>query len=363
MKTLLIDELICPSIHSGSCCQGQLYLDDQLFKPRFQSSGKELQEGILTCQTCNQRYPVISGVAIVLNHVFSWLRANHYYIVSGAATVGGISEAMTDWLTEQGWHLSNRTADNYYETPRWINIFTATHYDTTPAGADDHSPLGKFIASQPGVFEVTLEILQQNLVGKVKYALDIGTNVGGMAAKVASLADNIYGIDVAFNPILTARRLQCGCPLPQTHYRCYMDGHHYESRSIAPMLNNTEFLVGSAAHLPLKGRFGLVTALNVIDSVPNPREILKAATSALEDNGYLLVTSPYSWTSDDVPVDNWLGGKSDDPSPQALIRELTELGLEVITERDHVPWVLREHQRWYRVFLNHCVLARKRSNG
>lgn len=41
-----------------------------------------------------------------------------------------------------------------------------------------------------------------------------------------------------------------------------------------------------------------------------------------------------------------------------LLEALRERGLEIIDHRDHVPWSLREHARWYRVCHDHCVLAR-----
>ena len=47
------------------------------------------------------------------------------------------------------------------------------------------------------------------------------------------------------------------------------------------------------------------------------------------------------------------------PSAEQMVRELEELGFGILESVDHVPWVLREHQRWYRAFLNHCILARR----
>ena len=46
----------------------------------------------------------------------------------------------------------------------------------------------------------------------------------------------------------------------------------------------------------------------------------------------------------------------------SLLAALRSRGLEILADRDHVPWVLREHDRWYRVFHDHCILAR-RSDG
>lgn len=60
-----------------------------------------------------------------------------------------------------------------------------------------------------------------------------------------------------------------------------------------------------------------------------------------------------------MPIDNWLGASAESPSAIATREEIERLGFTILEETDHIPWVLREHQRWYRVFLNRCILARK----
>jgi len=319
-----------------------------------------MTEAVLRCQQCGAAYPVICGVAVVMDNIQAWLRSNYYHVLSGAHKAGGISEPLCTWLESFGWHLTNQPSNNYYESPRWINIFTATHYDSVQAGADDTTDIGRLLAGQPSVFEVVVDLLGQHLPGRVEKALDVGTNVGGMAWRVAAFADSVLGLDTAFNCVLTARRVQQGRPKPIAHYNRYMDGQRYDRRDIGPFPGNTEFMVASASPPPLDERYGLITVLNVIDCVPDPEAFLSYLYDALEPGGHMLVTSPYSWGSDDVPVDRWIGGAAGQSSSAALVEFLGNLGLEIVVERDNVPWVLREHQRWYRLFYNHCVLARKR---
>lgn len=358
MRMELISTLTCPESRQGSPCGGPLRLA-QTPRPELDAEGTELREGVLHCPGCGAEYPVIAGIAILLPQVLGWLRANYYYLVAGAAQAGGIGAEMTAWLEARDWHLGNRLASNYYEENRWVNIFTSTHYDTTPAGADDRSALGRFIASQPQVFETVEAMLARHLDGPVARALDVGTNVGGMALRLGALAGSVVGIDLAYNPVLAARRIQTGHPLPQREYRRYLDGRHHELRPLPAERANTEFLVASATALPLSGRFALITALNVVDVVPEPVEFLRRLAEHLEPGGLLLITSPYSWGSDDVPIDAWVGATREAPSAEQMVRELEGLGFGILESVDHVPWVLREHQRWYRAFLNHCILARR----
>lgn len=359
MRTVITQQLACPKIHDGVICHGALHLDESAVAAAYADGHRDLLEGVLSCTRCGTGYPVIAGVGILLDDVRSWLRANYYYVIEGAARAGGLGLELMRWLDRHGWHLANQLADNYYETPRWVNMFAVAHYGQRATEEGECSFLDDAIGSRPSVFEIVPSMIGRHLAAPVESALDIGTNVGGMALRAAPFAKAVFGIDVAFNPILLARRLQCGFPARLTELRHYLDGHRYVSQRVGEAPSNTEFLVASASQLPLRGKFGLVTAMNVIDVVPQPRAFLKEISGVLADGGLLLLTSPYSWASDSVPIDEWLGGTEELPSVVAVRNAISELGLEILEEVDEVPWVLREHQRWHRVFLNHCVIARK----
>jgi len=351
MKTTLLTDLNCPG------CQGALEIDKNKVKP-VTTDDNELREGLLTCKSCNKNYPVICGLAILLDKTNTWLRSNYYYLAEGALNSSGIGESLARYLDQQGWRMSASPANNYYELPRWVEIFLSTHYDPIPAGANDTSDLGQTIAGQPSVFDFVSDNLQQLKPGSGGRALDVGANVGGMTWRLAQQMDNVIAIDTAFNPMLTARKIQLGEPQPQTSIRRYIDGLRHEEIQIGPFPSNVEFLIASVFDLPINGQFDVVTALNVIDVVPNPNAFIEVLINRLESGGLLVITSPYSWGSDDVPIENWLGDK-DTPSSEVLTTLLKDKGLTIEQEADCIPWVLREHKRWYRVFHNHCVIARK----
>lgn len=350
MKIEIVDLLLCPAEACGSPLVPEAGAD---------IAGGELREGLLECGGCGAQYPVIAGVAVLMEQPAAWLRQNYYYVASGAAAVGGIGKVPGNWLESHDWRMGNRHPENYYETERWLNIFASTHYDESPGGADDATPIGRFLAGQPQVFDVLLEGLRRYAGEGIGYALDVGTNVGGMAHRCARIAKRVIGIDTSFNAILAARRIHAGQPVPLRHYRRCIDGRRYEERPLPPAPANTEFLVTSAFAPALRGGFDLVTALNVVDSVPDPRRLLRALRAALRPGGVLALSSPYSWGSDDVPVDRWIGGSAELPSADAMRRELASQGFELLEEQDGVSWVLREHARWYRAFVNHCLIARR----
>ena len=352
MKTNLISKLSCPT------CQNKLMVSSVLVDPTYSQNKTELAEGLMQCTNCKKNYPVLNGVAIILPNTNSWLRNNYYYIAEGIFTAGSLSQPIKQYLDQQGWRMSSAPANNYYELPRWVDIFLSTHYDPTPAGADDDSNLGKLISSQPSVFDFVAHTLKQHTLSADSRALDVGTNVGGMAYRLAESVNEVVAIDTAYNPILAARKIQLGLPEKQRTIRRYIDGLQHEEINIGPFPDNVEFLVASIFDLPIEGQFDVISALNVIDVVPDPEGFINIMIDRLNLNGLLIITSPYSWGSDDVPIDNWLGDKNTSSS-KALINLLKEKNLEIEDEADCIPWVLREHRRWYRVFHNHCVIARK----
>ena len=363
MRLSIISRLRCPAAGPRTACNGALVLESQAPSPVVTLAGRELHEGLLACTECGASYPVVTGVPLLLPNILSWLRFNYYYVMEGAARVGGIGPGLMAWLDDRDWHLGNQLADNYYETPRWVNIFSVTHYVSPCLAAPGSSLLDTLVASRPSVFEVAARMIGRHLAKPAAFALDVGTNVGGMAYRLGEFAGAILGIDVAFNPVLMARRVNLGLPLPIEQVRQYLDGHHYAPHEVRRGPENAEFLVASIDHLPVQGRFGLITALNVVDVVAQPRSFLARVSALLETDGLLLVTSPYSWASDSVPIEEWLGGTRELASADAVRDTMRSCDLEIVEEVDDVPWVLQEHRRWYRVFLNHCILARKRGDG
>jgi SAM-dependent methyltransferase len=327
--------------------------------PSTAEDGDELHEGVLRCAECREEYPIVAGTAVVLPSVRSWLRAHYYYILAGASQAGGIGSGLMSWLEARDWHLGNRFAYDYYEENRWIGMFAGSHYDPVPAADASDSPLAE-ICAMPNVFDVAIEMLGRHLEEKAARALDVGTNVGGMALRLAQCARDVVGIDAAFNPVLAARRIQLGRPRPLHSYRRYLDGLHYESRPLQAVRGNTEFLVGSAAALPVQGSFEVITMLGLVDVAAEPRRLLAQLAGVLAPGGSLLVSSPYSWSSDNAPMEQWVGASQARPTASQMIHEIQALGLEVLETKDNVLQILREHQRWHRVYVNHCILAKKK---
>lgn len=74
------------------------------------------------------------------------------------------------------------------------------------------------------------------------------------------------------------------------------------------------------------GTFARAIALNVLDCVANPRELLVSLASVLRTGGKISLTCPYDWSPGATPVEAWLGGHSErsdsNGAPEKVLRSL-----------------------------------------
>jgi hypothetical protein len=106
--------------------------------------------------------------------------------------------------------------------------------------------------------------------------------------------------------------------------------------------------------------YGRVVALNLVDSVRQPRQLLSVVDGLCAPGGELILTSPYSWQSSVVDEAERFGG--DDPAAALTAILTTGSGLGApytIEDTDELPWTLRRDARSAATYRIHYVRARK----
>jgi hypothetical protein len=125
------------------------------------------------------------------------------------------------------------------------------------------------------------------------------------------------------------------------------------SRSVA-------FICGDALDPPLvPGHFDRVAALNLVDSLRSPRQLVSVLDGLCAPGGELLVASPYSWQSGIVDEAERLGP---DPGAELVARLVDGSELEspyAVEEEADLNWQLRRDRRSAAVYSTHYVRARK----
>ena len=201
--------------------------------------------------------------------------------------------------------------------------------------------------------------------------MEAGCSVGSNLAILSKTAEQV----VAFDSNMTALRLAYGyiqgeaIQVPRREEgRAFSLG----DRLIQGLpLPNVSLVCGDALDPPLVAECAdIVVAMNLLDSVASPLNLLGQMDAILKPGGLLVITSPFSWNDAITPPNEQLAGSLDPAfdgltSDQALLHVLEgkspyhpHLRYKMLTSTD-VPWKLREHARCtvhYRVFA--CVLRK-----
>ncbi len=311
MKQHLADRLICPV-----CLPREHGLQVDI---RLAEDG-DIVDGTLTCCHCDRRFPIRDGIAFLDPGQQEDRRANRYEQ----------EEVVSSYLwSHYGDLLGDEQATDAYQ--QWAGLM------------EPHGGL----------------------------ALDLGGAVGRFTFEMGCKCDLAVGIDKSLAFIQAARRLMLEGELRFTLKDEGLLGHEVVIRRPAQWRpERVEFIVADAQRLPFAAAtVASVASLNLVDKLPKPyahlQEINRVAAIA---ESQLLLSDPFSWSTEAAEIDQWLGGKEDGPyagkgmdNIEALLRHGHE-GLSPgwqVTQRDHVWWKIRTHSNHYEL-IRSCFLKAAR---
>ncbi len=201
-----------------------------------------------------------------------------------------------------------------------------------------------------------------------KNALDIGCATGRASFELARAFDSVTGID------FSARFINVGDKLKN-------DGVIYFERSeegdikskhsrslhefdLETSASKVEFFQGDACNLQehFKG-YDLVMATNLVDRLYDPTLFLEDVKHRVNEGGYLILTSPYTWLEEYTKKEKWLGGYVDDKGNEVSTLESIKAILADTFECVHVEdvdFVIRETPRKYQHTISQMSVFKKR---
>jgi len=274
---------------------------------------------------CGRRYPIVDGIPLVAAdpaaHREKWGAE-----LDGDAASPGEPEALAE-------HLS---------------IYLDAHWGDRAAPVAE---LGMAAAARK---------LAERAAAPVERAVELGCGPGRGLWELARGAREVLGVDAQLAALRRARQILDGEPLD---YGRRVVGRHYLPARIAPpeRATNVTLVCADAMDPPLVPQsYDRVVALNLLDAVVWPLQILSVADGLCAPGGEILLASPYAWQSGIVADEHRFGGA--DPAG-ALRRQLVDGdGLEaryVIEDEAEVPWSLRRDARSAVVYSVHWLRARK----
>jgi len=254
------------------------------------------QDDELLCE-CGQRYPVIDGVPVVVPHPED----------VAVETDPPVNEVLA--------HLS---------------IYLDSHWGS-------RGPLFERVAALPPVGST----------------VELGCSVGGVLAVLPG--QRLVGIELGLAAARRARHLLAGEDVP---YQRRVIGRHYEPAIAHGAARAATIVCADALDPPLvPGVFDRVVALNLLDSVNDPGQLLPVVDALARPGGEIVLSCPYQWITPDPPF-------GADPAAELVAILRTGAGLRApyeILEEAELDWVLRRDARSQLGYRIHYVRARKGS--
>jgi SAM-dependent methyltransferase/uncharacterized protein YbaR (Trm112 family) len=318
------------------CLACRVVSDGQVHVRTLERTGE-----LLVC-ACGRRYPMIGGVPLLLADLTGYLQNE------------AVSVLERDFAPEVAAQLCvGPDTGGYTRLVDHMSIYMDAHW------GDRADPPPDGPAGTTGAAALLGKIAERSRV-RVRRAIELGCSGARFVAELARGADHVFGIDLQLAILRRARRLLAG---ERVAYNRRMVGHHYrtvyaQAGDLAVTDNRVTLLCADALDPPLvPGEFDRVVALNLIDSLSRPRQLLTVLDSLCADGGEIILASPYAWSSATMAVDERIGG----PDPAAGIRAAFGDGYTVEDEAE-LPWTLRKESRVAVAYTCHYLRLRKQAS-
>lgn len=246
--------------------------------------------------------------------------------------------------------------DNIYETDELVSQYCDFQYGGEYFGVENFA-----VACARKAIEYTKDIKQGN-------ALDLGCATGRASFELARAFDKVCGVD------FSARFVQVGVELQKNaKVGYYQNGegairHRFEvdldKLGLSQYAQKVEFWQGDACNLkPHFKEYDLIMGTNLIDRLYEPYLFLESVHERINEGGYLVLTSPYTWLEEYTAKEFWVGGYVDEEGNEVTtlngLKKMLGKHFELVAIED-VEFVIRETPRKYQHTISEMSVWKKK---
>jgi uncharacterized protein YbaR (Trm112 family) len=308
MKKLLTKMLICPACLPGEFPLEILAVDHE--------EEEDILTGTLVCRHCGRRFAIDDGIAFL--------------------------------------DLDRQEQPNRYEQEDVVSSYLWSHYGDL---LGDEQATDAYLG--------WAGLMQQHS----GLALDLGGAVGRFTFEMSGKCDFAVGLDKSRAFIKAARQLMRQGELRFTLKEEGLLGREVVVRCPAHwQRERVEFIVADAQRLPFASHAATsLASLNLVDKVPQPYVHLAEMNRVAAQAGcQLLLSDPFSWSTEAAEVEQWLGGRPDGPFPGKGLENIKDiLGKDMdgiaagwqVTDQDHIWWKIRSHSNHYELIRSCFIKA------
>ena len=261
----------------------------------------EVTSGILVCgdAACRQEYPIIDGIPIIMPELRRHLGERGIELLLRDDLDPAVLSLVGDALGPDTWFDVIRQGVSTYGWDAYADL-DPLEEDRAPYPGAARRCLGRLLAlAQPWQPQGAARVL------------DLGCAAGRTSFELATVTGGlVLGVDSNLALLrLAARVARTGT----ARYPRRRIGTVYDDREFAaelPSRAQVDFWACDVTALPFAGPCELVLALNLLDCVADPPQLLAAMAALLRPGGALLLATPFDWSLRATPFEGWIGGHS-----------------------------------------------------
>jgi len=310
----------------------------------FDERDGDVRAGILHCpdRGCQREFPILDGIPLLVPDVQRYVADNLFALTARDDLPPALASLLGDCAGSGSafdvarQHLSIYGWDAFAE-------FDPAETSTAPGAVARCLDRGLALLGSP----------------PASPGLDVGCAVGRSTFEMARRTDGlVLGIDLSVPMLRLAQRVLQGGTVRYPRRRV---GVVYDERAFPVSFAGAErvdFWACDALALPFPdGTFAQAVALNVLDCVASPLDMLGGIARVLSPGGTAVLSTPYDWSPGATAPPAWIGGHSqraeDEGASEPLLRRLFRGGghpmemrnLRLRGELEHFPWHARLHDR------------------